>query len=385
MKLVFLSNYFSHHQKALSDCLAERTEYTFLATEPVAQERLAMGWSAEGEPEYVLRCDREPERAQELLKQADVVIVGSAPEHLVRPCIARGQLVLRYSERPLKHGPEWKKYLPRLVRWHWRNPMGKPVYLLCASGYTAADYARFGLFRKKAFRWGYFPEVKHYGDLSELLTKKTPATLLWAGRFLDWKHPDDAIRLARRLKEEGIPFRLDLIGRGPMEQTLRDLIDQWDLQDRVHLLGSMSPEDVRSHMEKARIFLFTSDRAEGWGVVLNEAMNSGCAVVAGDAIGAVPYLVKNGENGCVYPSGDADGLYSCVRRLLEAPETMDQLGRNGYQTVTGCWSAQTAAQRLISLCEALLAGTDANGLFAEGPCSPAPILREDWLDSAAQH
>ena len=112
---------------------------------------------------------------------------------------------------------------------------------------------------------------------------------------------------------------------------------------------------------------------------------SGCAVVAGDAIGAVPYLVKNGENGCVYPSGDADGLYSCVRRLLEAPETMDQLGRNGYQTVTGYWSAQTAAQRLISLCEALLAGTDANGLFAEGPCSPAPILREDWLDSAAQH
>lgn len=378
MKIVFISNYFSHHQRALSDSLAARAEYFFLATEPVAQERLAMGWSAEGEPAYVLHSDREPERAQELLKQADVVIVGSAPEHLVRPCIVRGQLVLRYSERPLKQGPEWKKYLPRLLRWHWRNPMGKPVYLLCASGYTAADYAKFGLFRGKAFRWGYFPEAKHYEDPDGLLAKKAPATLLWAGRFLDWKHPDDAIRLAGRLKEEGIPFRLDIIGRGPMEQTLRELIDQWDLQDRVHLLGSMPPEEVRAHMEKARIFLFTSDRAEGWGVVLNEAMNSGCAVVAGDAIGAVPYLVKNGENGCVYPSGDTDGLYHCVRRLLEDPETMDQLGRNGYRTVTGLWSARTAAQRLISLCEALLAGTDAKGLFAEGPCSPAPILGEDW-------
>ena len=48
MKIVFISNYFSHHQRALSDSLAARAEYFFLATEPVAQERLAMGWSAEG-------------------------------------------------------------------------------------------------------------------------------------------------------------------------------------------------------------------------------------------------------------------------------------------------------------------------------------------------
>ena len=62
-------------------------------------------------------------------------------------------------------------------------------------------------------------------------------------------------------------------------------------------------------MEKTGIFLFTSDRQEGWGAVLNEAMNSGCAVVASHLIGAVPFLKKKKKNGLVYSSGDRKTLF----------------------------------------------------------------------------
>lgn len=51
----------------------------------------------------------------------------------------------------------------------------------------------------------------------------------------------------------------------------------------------MKASEVRSYMEKADIYLFTSDFNEGWGAVLNESMNSGCAVVASHAIGSVPF------------------------------------------------------------------------------------------------
>ena len=78
------------------------------------------------------------------------------------------------------------------------------------------------------------------------------------------------------------------------------MIREKKLEDCVHMLGAMSPDEVRKHMEQANIFLFTSDRNEGWGAVLNEAMNSGCAVVASHAIGSVPYLIKNGNNGYIY-------------------------------------------------------------------------------------
>ena len=330
-----------------------------------------MGWGQEPEPEYVVHYNAQPERAERLIAGADVVIAGSAPEALVRGCIRRNQLVFRYSERPLKNGPELKKYLPRLIKWHWRNPPWKKIHLLCASAYTAEDYARFGLFRGKAYRWGYFPEVKRYADIEKLLADKQKASILWVGRLLDWKHPDDAVAMAAALKAEGYPFDLKLIGTGPLEQPLREMIAAKGLSDCVHLLGSMTPERVRWHMEESSIFLFTSDRKEGWGAVLNEAMNSGCAVVASDAAGATAYLVQDGKNGLIYRACDVDELYETVRKLLEDPLLVRQLGSEAYRAMTELWNAENAAQRLVELIGQLLDSVETPQLYETGPCSKA--------------
>ena len=247
------------------------------------------------------------------------------------------------------------KFLPRMLKWRRWNPPGKPVYLLCASAYAAGDYAKMGLFRGKAYKWGYFPQTLSY-DRESLLSQKEPGSILWAGRFLDWKHPDDAIRLAARLRDAGHAFTLRMAGSGPLEPKLHQLIAQNGLDAQVRLLGSLSPEQVRREMERSAIFLFTSDRYEGWGAVLNEAMNSGCAVVASDAAGSTPYLVNDGVNGCVYPSGNGDELYGNAARLLAHPSERERMGKNAYETITDTWNAQAAAGRLCELIWAILAG-----------------------------
>ena len=112
--------------------------------------------------------------------------------------------------------------------------------------------------------------------------------------------------------------------------------------------------------------------------MLNEAMNSGCAVVASDAAGATPYLVNDGVNGSVYHSGNIQELYEKVRRLLENTTMQHSFGKAAYQTITELWNAEVAAKRFLQLSQALLNGTDASGLFANGPCSLAKPLREDW-------
>lgn len=74
--------------------------------------------------------------------------------------------------------------------------------------------------------------------------------------------------------------------------------------DCVSLIGNMPNDEILALMQKSHIFIFTSDRNEGWGAVLNEAMSNGCAVVASNMIGAAPYLIKQGENGYIFKSGD---------------------------------------------------------------------------------
>ena len=372
MKIVFISNYFTHHQKPLSDALAERCDYTFVSTTEMTAERKNMGWGAEADPAYVRSYLKEPEAVSKVIEQADVVIAGNAPAKLIQSCQRRNQPVLRYSERPLKKGLEPLKFLPRFFKWHCQNPPWRKVYMLCASAFTAGDYAKFGLFRGKSFRWGYFPQVKHYEDVSALMAGKEKNTILWAGRFLEWKHPDDAIRVAERLKSEGMNFRLNLIGSGPMEDTMGRMIREEGLQDCVRLLGTMRPEEVRSHMERAGIFLMTSDRREGWGAVVNEAMNSGCGVVVSDAIGSAGYLIRDGENGCVYRSGNVDALYEKVKMLLDDPEKTRGMGLEAYRTITELWNGEVAAQRVITLAQKILDGEKNLNLFPDGPGSPDP-------------
>lgn len=130
---------------------------------------------------------------------------------------------------------------------------------------------------------------------------------------------------------------------------------------------------------KAGIYLFTSDRNEGWGAVLNESMKSGCAVVASHAIGAVPYLMKHRQNGLIYKSGDVDGLYKKVKYLLDNPGEQERLGCAAYETITGLWNEEVAAQRLVILSEHLLSGEKHPDLFEDGPCSRAVIVKDEWF------
>lgn len=383
MNVVMLSNFFNHHQSALSNALWNYPDitYRFIETQQIPQERKKMGYRQNYPQKYVLRTYESKEqeiRCAEQLNRAETVIAGSAPESILRQRIKAGKLLFRYAERPLKHGPELLKYLPRLLKWNYRNPPGKPIYMLCASAYTTGDYRKFGLFKNRCYKWGYFPETRQYPNSDDLFIKKSKTTLLWCGRFLAWKHPDDALTVARRLKEAGVSFTLKMIGTGELENCLRQTIQAEGLQNCVELTGPMPPEQVRDYMEKAGIFLFTSDRQEGWGAVLNEAMNSGCAVVASDAIGSVPYLVKDRENGLVYHSGSVDELLEKVIWLLDCPEQQRRLGENACRTITELWNAQVAAERFIQLAQAILDGDPSPELFQEGPCSRAEVIREDW-------
>lgn len=380
MKIVFLSAYLNNHQMPLADEMYRLTSNHFLFIETLRelQRKKRLGNGTAKVP-YVLHEYLDSERAlcRAAVEDADVVIAGTC-NNILQQRMSSNKLIFRYAERPLKHGLQPLKYVPRLLKWHYRNPPGKPIYMLCASAFTAGDYRKFGLFKNRCYKWGYFPETRQYPNSDDLFIKKSKTTLLWCGRFLALKHPDDALTVARRLKEAGVSFTLKMIGTGELENCLRQTIQAEGLQNCVELTGPMPPEQVRDYMEKAGIFLFTSDRQEGWGAVLNEAMNSGCAVVASDAIGSVPYLVKDRENGLVYHSGSVDELFERVKGLLDHPAEQRRLGEAAYRTIADLWNAEIAAKRLIALSQAILDGYASPELFEDGPCSRAEIIREDW-------
>lgn len=387
MKIAFFSNYLTHHQIPFCEEMRKLpgVEFTFVSTMEMEEDRKTGGWVLEKEYAYELKAwlsEEAHQQALALAAQSDVMLIGSAPEIYVKHRMANhpNPLTLRYSERIYKGG-RWRVLSPRgaIIRLQtYFRYIRKPLYMLCASAYTAGDLAMLGSYLGRCFRWGYFPETKHYDDVDGLIAAKKPASILWVARFLELKHPEYAVEVARRLREDGYSFTLNMIGNGEEEESIRELISQNDLSDCVYLLGSMKPEEVRRYMEESEIFLFTSDRNEGWGAVLNESMNSACAVVASHAIGSVPFLLQNGENGLVYKSGNVDDLYCKVKSLLCDAEKRKRLARNAYVTITEEWNAENAAKKLLGLCEELLVRRIPCFPYDRGVCGKAKRLRGNW-------
>lgn len=171
---------------------------------------------------------------------------------------------------------------------------------------------------------------------------------------------------------------MSIIGNGEMESQLHEMIRSKGVEDCVEMLGAMSPGEVRAHMESADVFLFTSDFNEGWGAVLNESMNSECAVVASHAIGSVPFLIKDGINGLVYENGNQDHFEKQVCRLLDDEAYRRTIGENAYSTISDIWNAQVASGRFVDLAKKMLEDNSAQTLFEDGPCSNAEILDNGW-------
>jgi len=221
------------------------------------------------------------------------------------------------------------------------------------------------------------------------MEEKKPAHILWAARWIDWKHPELPVETARYLQEKGLKFHMDIIGGGEFEPLVRELVEKYQLQDCVTLCGFKKPTEVREYMEKADIYLMTSDRKEGWGAVVNEAMNSGCAVVGNHMVGAVPFLIRHGENGLVYRDGCPDQLFALTEKLITDREYCQNLGRQACAAIINEWNAENAAKRLCGFCcrQNFLHPQDLIGIGeserstlteepTQGPCSPAPVISE---------
>lgn len=379
MKITFISNYINHHQIPFSNEMFQRLgdDYHFIQVEPMEEERVHMGWAVDVKAiSYVLLYYEKKQLCDRLILESDIVIFGGTQrEEIIRPRLQTDRITIRNSERLYREG-QWKAISPRgLVRKYidhtrYRN---KQVYLLCCGGYVASDFHLVRSYPDKMLKWGYFPETRTYAvDCLPNEQKADPIRLLWTGRFLALKHPEYAVLAAERLLQKGYSFHLTMVGDGEKREAVEQLIKEKNLTGHVTLQGFLKPQEVRSQMEQAHIFMFTSNQLEGWGAVLNEAMNSGLAVVANHAIGAVPFLIKHGENGMVYRNGRLQEFLDCVELLAEDGQLRKRLGRQAYDTIIKLWNARQGADCFLRFCEQAIAGSPV--FEQEGPCSQAKVI-----------
>ena len=388
IRVAFFTNYLFHHQYPLCREMMKNPDidFTFVCCEPITQERLSMGYEDLSTLPFVIRSYESKasyDMAMQLAIDADVAIFGSSDLHFLYSRLRLNKITFRYCERSLRKGT-WRILIPTTATAIYKQYLhhkNKNLFILSASAFTSHDLSICGFDSSKCFKWGYLPEVKTYHDIDAIMKGKRPKSIIWVGRFIKCKHPEFALKAAVEIKKRCLDFTMTFIGDGPERARCEKYVSENLKNADIRFIGSMSPVEVRKHMEESAIFIFTSDRYEGWGAVLGEAMNSGCAVLASHAVGSAPYLIKQNHNGRVYKYNDLTEFCASLEDYLSDSNLAQDLGLNAYKTMVETWNVEVAVPRLIRLIKSLLSSKEIP-FYEYGPCSHAEVIKNNWYKSS---
>ncbi len=163
-----------------------------------------------------------------------------------------------------------------------------------------------------------------------------PLRLLQAGRVSEDKGVHTAIEAVGHLAHtyQALDVHLDVVGSGPAAYLahLQQLISQYDIGDKVTLLGWVPRADMAKLMAKCHVLLLPSIHPEAFARVVLEAMASGLAVI-GTPTGGTGELLQHESTGLTFSPGDSQDLAKQIQRLLSDPSLRQRLAAEGQRMI----------------------------------------------------
>jgi len=194
----------------------------------------------------------------------------------------------------------------------------------------------------------------HGVDLKRFALQPFPSRetlrLLAVGRLVEKKGFHILIAAAAQLR---VPFQLDIVGEGPEEMRLTELIRSHGLESKIRLCGPKTHEDLPEAYSRAHVLIApsiidqTGDR-DGLPNVVLEAMSCGRPVIATD-VGAIGSAVIHKKTGLLTQPGDAESLAAAIHLLAGQCSLMEQLGMQAHERVRHEYDIQRCTERFHHL------------------------------------
>ncbi|CAA9889321.1 conserved hypothetical protein [Candidatus Methylobacter favarea] len=167
----------------------------------------------------------------------------------------------------------------------------------------------------------------------------------FVGRLAVEKGPDRFARAAELIHKTLPDTHFLMVGEGPMEDEIRQIISQSNLEDCIHMTGIL--EDMQNIYPEFDI-LVSSSRSEGMPLVVLEAMASGIPIVAMD-VGGVAEIIESAMSGFLAKTGDIEALAHFAITLLATPELKDSMGQAARQRVERQFSLSASVDSVAQL------------------------------------
>lgn len=181
----------------------------------------------------------------------------------------------------------------------------------------------------------------------------TPPLIVGIGRLIAKKGFADLIRACRLLAEREKLFRCEIIGEGPLENELREQVQQSGLQNCVTFSGARPQSKIRQRLAAANVFVLPSvvdpdGGSDNLPTVIMEAMATGLPVVSTE-VGGIPEMIIENETGFLVQPGDAVTVADRIEKVIIDRSLAQKLGQAGYVRARELFSIEKNVRELYAL------------------------------------
>jgi glycosyltransferase involved in cell wall biosynthesis len=182
-----------------------------------------------------------------------------------------------------------------------------------------------------------------------------PFHIIAVARLVEKKGIPILINACRILSDRGLDYRCDIIGKGALRGSLEQMIREYDLRDRVQLLGPVRQQEIVPHYQRAHLLVLPcvvgeDGNRDGLPVSIVEALACGVPVISTPITG-IPEVVHDGVNGLIVPAGDAAALADAIEKVMRDPELHARLRCAARPSVRDAFDSKKTAERLHQLLE----------------------------------
>jgi len=182
----------------------------------------------------------------------------------------------------------------------------------------------------------------------------TPPRLLCTRKLESVYDHETLLEGVASLRATGVDYRLDLVGKGPLEPALRRRAEQQDVVGRVHFRGFQPHSRLPGLLAEADLYLSAS-LSDGTSSSLLEALAVGVVPVVSD-IPANRSWIEDGDNGFLFEPRNSRSFADAVRRALDCAERWSSIRRANRSRVESLGSIEDGHRRVLALYRQLLGG-----------------------------
>lgn len=174
-------------------------------------------------------------------------------------------------------------------------------------------------------------------------------------RIETYKGHLDIVQAAEKLAKDGRRFKLLIAGTGNYEEELRKEVTQRRLDDHVRFLGFQS--DVAKFLSVLDVQLNASYGTETSSLSILEGFSMNVPAIVSD-YGGNPWLVDDGENGLMFKTRDVEGLYRCIAKVMDEPETLQRMAVRAGEIFNQRFTGRIFAQNIENVYRETLKGAN---------------------------